>query len=254
MHRHWLRCAYASKCPVRSLGLEGGDDRSHLPAGCVRDHAVMRFARRSRARTEFLEAVQAELTSTRDELRAGVEALETELRDACEQLHDSMGAVLGHVDRREATMVACQTELLAAVERSTQTWQMLYTNGLEQHQAFLEAVERLNTMLSHPPSQLQADRSTVVGGTIDPGGIDAAGQPSVAANRSEAARPELLLHGVEVRCRFSDNRWVSGFEICDVFDQEGTLRYRLRRQSDGYILPTLFDDSSVRENSSSLQP
>jgi hypothetical protein len=244
MHRRCRRCTYASRCPVRSLGLEGGIGRSHLLLGCVGDHSVMKISRRSRARTEFLDAMRAERIWTRDELRAGVAAVETGLRDACERLDDGIGAVLGQLERREAAMVARQTELLAAVERSTETWRNLCTSALEQHQAFLDAVERLNTMVGDLPSQRSTDGVTVVGGTIDPGGA--------AAN--PAARPELLLHGVEVRCRFSDNRWVSGFEICDVFDQDGTLQYRLRRQSDGYILPTLFGDSSVRENGSSPTP
>lgn len=190
--------------------------------------------------------MRAELTSTRDELRAGVAAVETGVRDACERLDDGMGAVLGALESRETAMVARQTELLAAIERSTETWRILSTSALEQHQVFLDALGRLNTMLGDLPSQPSADRVMVVGGTIDPGGG--------AANRSGAARPELLLHGVEVRCRFSDNRWVNGFEICDAFDDDGTVRYRLRRQSDGCILPAVFDDSSVRQTSPSPIP
>jgi hypothetical protein len=52
--------------------------------------------------------------------------------------------------------------------------------------------------------------------------------------------------GVEVRCRFGDT-WVDGFEVCEaVADGEG-LRYRLRRRSDGAVLPTLFEPADVRE-------
>lgn len=57
---------------------------------------------------------------------------------------------------------------------------------------------------------------------------------------------EKALHDpVEVRCRFGD-RWVDGFEICEVSETDGTLRYRLRRCSDGYVLPTLFVERDVR--------
>ena len=46
---------------------------------------------------------------------------------------------------------------------------------------------------------------------------------------------------VAVRSRF-DGRWCSGFEIDDVVDEPaaGISGYRLRRQSDGQILPAVF--------------
>jgi hypothetical protein len=56
------------------------------------------------------------------------------------------------------------------------------------------------------------------------------------------ARPD----GVEVRCRFGD-RWVSGFEVCEVLRlDDTTTRYRLRRRSDGSVIPTLFDEKDLR--------
>jgi hypothetical protein len=127
--------------------------------------------------------------------------------------------------------------------------------------------------------------STVVGGTVDPA-VDpdpAAGgdlslprgtteiRPSVdidlAATEAEAAgegatraatesetgpprRPRAgrpaRPDGVEVRCRFGD-RWVSGFEVCEVLRlDDTTTRYRLRRRSDGSVIPTLFDEKDLR--------
>ena len=46
---------------------------------------------------------------------------------------------------------------------------------------------------------------------------------------------------VAVRSRF-DGRWCSGFEIDDVVDEpaSGISGYRLRRQSDGQVLPAVF--------------
>jgi hypothetical protein len=53
-------------------------------------------------------------------------------------------------------------------------------------------------------------------------------------------------HIVEVHCRFGD-RWVDGFEVCEsIADNEG-VRYRLRRRSDGSVLPTVFAAAEVRE-------
>jgi hypothetical protein len=46
---------------------------------------------------------------------------------------------------------------------------------------------------------------------------------------------------VEVRSRF-DQRWTTGFTVADVAD-EG---YRLRRQSDGTVLPAWFPREQLR--------
>lgn len=56
---------------------------------------------------------------------------------------------------------------------------------------------------------------------------------------------------VEVRSRF-DRAWARGFEIAEVVpdpddpDVEG-LAYRLRRRSDGQVLPAIFAEDDVRE-------
>jgi hypothetical protein len=50
---------------------------------------------------------------------------------------------------------------------------------------------------------------------------------------------------VEVRGRFGD-RWVDGFEICEVMTTPAGPRYRLRRNRDGVVLPELFDATSIR--------
>jgi hypothetical protein len=50
---------------------------------------------------------------------------------------------------------------------------------------------------------------------------------------------------VEVRGRFGD-RWVDGFEICEVMTTPAGPRYRLRRHRDGVVLPELFDATSIR--------
>jgi hypothetical protein len=68
-----------------------------------------------------------------------------------------------------------------------------------------------------------------------------------------AAPPELPRDGVEVRCRFGD-RWVTGFEVCEVIRFDDVTRYRLRRRSDGSVLPTLFEDRDVRFFSSLGEP
>lgn len=51
---------------------------------------------------------------------------------------------------------------------------------------------------------------------------------------------------VEVRSRF-DQRWARGFEIEEKVDDQAGPCYRLRRRSDGSVLPALFIDDDVRE-------
>jgi hypothetical protein len=51
---------------------------------------------------------------------------------------------------------------------------------------------------------------------------------------------------VEVRSRF-EMAWSRGFEVVEQVAADRGLRYRLRRRSDGSILPVLFDETELRE-------
>jgi hypothetical protein len=51
---------------------------------------------------------------------------------------------------------------------------------------------------------------------------------------------------VEVRSRF-DHAWARGFEVAERVPEEQGSRYRVRRRSDGSVLPVLFGDHEVRE-------
>jgi hypothetical protein len=51
---------------------------------------------------------------------------------------------------------------------------------------------------------------------------------------------------VEVRSRF-DQAWARGFEVAEQVPISDGLRYRVRRRSDGSVLPALFDDDELRE-------
>lgn len=69
----------------------------------------------------------------------------------------------------------------------------------------------------------------------------------VGAGRALLPSPAMELGTrVEVRSRF-DDRWSRGFEVAEVVDEGGRARYRLKRRSDGSLLPTLFVDDEVRE-------
>jgi hypothetical protein len=50
---------------------------------------------------------------------------------------------------------------------------------------------------------------------------------------------------IEVRARF-DGRWCGGFEVVDKIDADAPdVKYRVRRTSDGAILPVLFTDDDI---------
>ena len=50
---------------------------------------------------------------------------------------------------------------------------------------------------------------------------------------------------VEVRARF-DGRWCAGFEVADRIEAgSASVTYRLRRTSDGSVLPVLFSDDDI---------
>jgi hypothetical protein len=50
-----------------------------------------------------------------------------------------------------------------------------------------------------------------------------------------------------VWCRYQ-NRWVAGFEIVDTLREGNECRFRIRRNSDGYVLPRTFAAADVRPN------
>ncbi|MEY2435333.1 MAG: hypothetical protein QOF97_169 [Acidimicrobiaceae bacterium] len=62
---------------------------------------------------------------------------------------------------------------------------------------------------------------------------------------------------IEVRGRF-DGRWCGGFEVADTVEADPSeIKYRVRRRSDGAILPVLFADddiASVRSPDATGQP
>jgi hypothetical protein len=152
--------------------------------------------------------------------------------------------------------------------------------------ALVDAVSRLTTTLAiagtFPTPQ---PRTTVIGGTVDPDqatvpsvipapvepnaprvdteieteteidldaeerSVDAGDTPTPTPPATPipatAVRQVPPRDGVEVRCRFGD-RWVTGFEVCEVIRFDDEIRYRLRRRSDGSVLPTLFDEKDLR--------
>ena len=98
-----------------------------------------------------------------------------------------------------------------------------------------------------PPEQLDAGER-VIGGSM-PAGPDPVidlrdPEPEAQPQFADAIATTTEI-AVEVRGRFGD-RWVGGFEICEVMTTPEGPRYRLRRHRDGVVLPELFDATSIR--------
>jgi hypothetical protein len=102
--------------------------------------------------------------------------------------------------------------------------------------------------LDAPTAESFEARERVIGGSMPAG-------PETVLDLREAEREaerepwnpsaSAMEIAVEVRGRFGD-RWVDGFEICEVMTTPDGPRYRLRRNRDGVVLPELFDATSIR--------
>ncbi|MDQ1511795.1 MAG: hypothetical protein QOG50_3639 [Actinomycetota bacterium] len=99
----------------------------------------------------------------------------------------------------------------------------------------------------HAPLEL---RERVTGGSMPAGPVPVIDlrqrepEPEPGPESSDASVTTTEI-AVEVRGRFGD-RWVGGFEICEVMTTPDGPRYRLRRHRDGVVLPELFDATSIR--------
>ncbi|MDZ4825164.1 MAG: hypothetical protein SGJ13_01725 [Actinomycetota bacterium] len=51
---------------------------------------------------------------------------------------------------------------------------------------------------------------------------------------------------IEVRSRF-EQRWSRGFVVSEIVNNDGRDRFRVKRRSDGAVLPVLFEGDDVRE-------
>jgi len=82
---------------------------------------------------------------------------------------------------------------------------------------------------------------------VAPASTRTAGRDRSGSGRALLPSPAMELGTrVEVRSRF-DDRWSRGFEVAEVVAEGDRARYKLKRRSDGSLLPTLFVDDEVRE-------
>jgi hypothetical protein len=236
----------------------------------------MGLFRRRRVEEELLELVRTELGTIRAEIQATLgetaAVLSGRVRSEIEHRMGEPHALAAGLQSVRNTIGARDAQLSQVLQRITETCETLSQRvelDRSERIALTEAVDRLTTAVSAAETYVLTPAptggSTVVGGTVDPMldgdlslprgtteirptvDIDLAATEigTELPKRPRAGRPARP-DGVEVRCRFGD-RWVSGFEVCEVLRlDDTTTRYRLRRRSDGSVIPTLFDEKDLR--------
>ncbi len=219
---------------------------------------------RAWASAEISRLLHTEIDGARTDLEASMHARVAQLADGID--HEAR--------ERERTL----TESFDRVAASLDAIAVQLAEQARDHRASLAAIEclarEMTLALVAPAAAVttatvmrRTTTATVVGGTIDPQQIDpyamdtraigtATFDPTVvdatadatAANAADTGAEPLELDVgciVEVRSRFQ-NRWVDGFEIVEILDDDGVTRYRLARRADHVHLPVLFDASDLR--------
>lgn len=137
-------------------------------------------------------------------------------------------------------MTAADPELVAALGALTRACETVAAELRAERRSrneLKDAVANLAALLAVAPVPVDVPRRpTVLGGSVAPT------TPDEIVLDGAGAPPR---DGVEVRCRFGDH-WVSGFDVVDVVEDAGETRYRLRRRSDGCVLPAVFAAADVR--------
>lgn len=242
----------------------------------------MGLFRRRQVEEELLELVRTELSTIRTEIQASLgetaAMLSGRMRSEIEHRMGEPHALAAGLQSVRNTIGARDAELAQVLQRVIDTCDTLSQRvelDRSERVALTEAVGRLTNAVATAESYALAPSangaSSVVGGTVDPTvdgelslprgtteirpsvDIDLAATEDEAAIEVESKTPRqpragrpARPDGVEVRCRFGD-RWVSGFEVCEVLRlDDTTTRYRLRRRSDGSVIPTLFDEKDLR--------
>ena len=201
------------------------------PAGTVNAGAREVFGRQQRALNEAMQQLRLEVTA--------------ELRARDEQLAALHASLLDAVARASDTQAYGLHQLRLSVEHNNDAFASV-----------IEQLARTCAILVDSLEVARADRTALAGtlghivessrrsaGLRTPGirGQFDLGVADVVAERCSHARGV----GSEVWCRFQ-NRWIGGFEIADVVDNGDDVHYRLRRSSDGYVLPSVFSPEDVR--------
>jgi len=244
----------------------------------------MGIRRRRKEESDLIDLVRTELGAIRSEVQTALTetaaSLTVRMRTEVGQRMGEPSALVSGLQGVRDTLHRRDSELAHVLSQVVETCENLSERvqiDRIERAALVDAISRLSGLLAaaapfplgspHPAPPFIATE-TIVGGTVDPQQApppppdreidliaaatvaDATELREPAAVDPPAARP-VRPDAVEVRCRFGD-RWVNGFEVCEVIRLDDRTRYRLRRRSDGSVIPTLFDEKDLRFFSTSF--
>lgn len=240
----------------------------------------MGIRRRRKEESDLIELVRTELGAIRSEVQTALAetaaSLTVRMRTEVGQRMGEPSALVSGLQGVRETISRRDSELSQVLKQVVETCENLSERvqiDRIERAALVDAISRLSALVasaapfpigSPPAAPPFVAPETILGGTVDPQQmappldreIDliaaAVAEPADPAPAVEppAARP-VRPDDIEVRCRFGD-RWVTGFEVCEVIRLDDVTRYRLRRRSDGSVIPTLFDEKDLRFFSSSF--
>jgi hypothetical protein len=209
------------------------------------------FARRKRQEAQAIEAIREHLAAadahSREVLAAAIARMELRLSRDLEQrerLQVSTETAIDTLRHSVTTGAGDVARSLAQVANMCATVaEQIETDRLERR-ALTEAIQ----LLARPPSPALEAGPRVIGGTVFASPeISHDDEISIVDDEEDRVDPAPR-NGAsdDMWCRDDDDQWVGGVEIADISNDDDTIRYWIRRRSDGYIFPRAFDAKELR--------
>jgi hypothetical protein len=225
------------------------------------------FARRKRQDAQAIEVIREHLAAAdahnREVLAAAIARMELrysrDLEDR-ERIQVSAETAIHNLRHSVTTSAGDVARSLAQVANMcAMVAEQIETERLERR-ALTEAIE----LLARPHAPALEEGPRVIGGTVfaspelshdgeisivddhdddDYEDLEARAEPEEQNDRAEAAPHNGASD--DMWCR-EDDEWVGGVEIADISNDHDTIRYWIRRRSDGYIFPRAFDANELR--------